>query len=135
LDFSVYNITKNEKYKYVNEYVINRDFKGDHNDEFLWITEFIYNDRNNFIAINGRDITKKALVTVCDFNKPEMLPYKFMNLSEIIYKKYCDEDSSDSFSAAEWLPDNSLKIKIGRRENKKEIIIKENDILGGSKNE
>jgi hypothetical protein len=99
LDFSVYNITENEEYKYVNECLINDDFTGDCNNEFWYITDLIYNEHNNFIAINGQDGMNESTVTICDFNEPDNLPYRFKNLTEIIYKKY----KATCYKAIEWL--------------------------------
>jgi len=123
LDFSVFNITKNQEYKYVNEYIINENYEGDCNNEFWYITEWKYNPKNNYVAINGQDGMNCETITIFDFTKPEKLPYHFRNLSQEIDKKYND----GTCTAMEWVENNGLLIKIGE-EQTQEIIINEDEI-------
>ncbi|MDR2920344.1 MAG: hypothetical protein LBV72_13400 [Tannerella sp.] len=55
LDFSVFNISKNIENRFVSEYIVNDDAKGYFNNEFWYIKEWIYNPKNNLVAINGQD--------------------------------------------------------------------------------
>ena len=123
LDFLVYNITKNEEYKYVNEYMINDNYEGNCNNEFLYITEWKYNKNNNFVAINGYD-GYSNIITIGDFSKPEKLPYNFQWLSP---KEYGFENCT----AIGWLEDNNLSVLT---DGSKSIIITKNEIKNILKN-
>jgi hypothetical protein len=123
LDFSVYNITKNRQYKYIDEYMINDNYDGDSNNEFWYITKFIYNENNNLIAINGQDGMNCKTITISDFAEPEKLPYNCVNLSSAIYKKY----NTSTCDAIEWLDDNSLSMVIGE-ELPTEILLGEMEL-------
>jgi hypothetical protein len=129
LFFSVYNITENTEYKYIDEYMANDDYDGDCNNEFWYITELIYNKNNNFIAINGQDGTNDPTVTICDFTEPEKLPYNCVNLSPIIYKEY----GRRTCNSKKWLEDNSLLIVLDEKYSN-EIIITENELKNMLKN-
>ncbi|MFD2556088.1 hypothetical protein [Sphingobacterium tabacisoli] len=56
MEFSIYNITKSEEYKFVSECRIDEESDEDCDNEFWYITEWIYNPENNLVAINGQDM-------------------------------------------------------------------------------
>ena len=123
LDFSVYNITKNDEYKYVNEHIINDNYHGYCNNDFWYITEWLYNKNTNFVAINGQDVMNCATVTIGNFIEPEKLLYSFVNLSSLLYRKY----NEATCKAIKWLENNNLLVIIGE-ENSREVIITEDEI-------
>jgi len=55
LEFTVYNISKDIKYRFLNICSIDTDSKEDCQNEFWYITTIFYNPDNNLMAINGQD--------------------------------------------------------------------------------
>lgn len=124
MEFSVYNITKNEEYKFVSECRINEDSEEDCDNEFWYIKEWLYNPNNNLVAINGQDGMNGVTVTACNFSNPETLPIKFKNLYKIIAEKYED----GTCNALRWTKENDLELEVCE-ENSKIIRLSEQDIL------
>lgn len=114
MEFSIYNITKNEEYKFVSECRIDEDSDEDCDNEFWYIREWIYNPINNLVAINGQDLMNCATVTVCDFAYPEVLPLKFKNL----YKTLADRYDDGTCNAVGWTDDNCLELDVCEENSK-----------------
>lgn len=124
MEFSIYNITKNKEYKFVGKCRIDENYDEDCNNEFWYIKEWIYNPKNNLIAINGQDLMNCSTVTVCDFTNPEMLPIKFKNLHKLIADKHED----GTCNAKRWTNNDFLELEVCE-ENPKIINLTEQNIL------
>ena len=124
MEFSIYNITKSEEYKFVSECRIDEESDEDCDNEFWYITEWIYNPENNLVAINGQDMMNCATVTVADFTNPDVLPLKFKNL----YKVLADQYEDGTCSAIRWTDKNSLELEVCE-ENTRTINLTEQEIV------
>ncbi len=124
MEFSIYNITKQEEYKFVSECRIEEESDEDCNNEFWYIKEWIYNPINNLIAINGQDMMNCSTVTIGDFTNPETLPLKFKNL----YKILADQYEDGTCYATRWADNNCLELQVCE-ENTQTITLKEQQIL------
>ncbi|MDR2284255.1 MAG: hypothetical protein LBE37_13645 [Sphingobacterium sp.] len=124
MEYSIYNITKQEEYKFVSECRILEESDEDCDNEFWYITEWMYNPTNNLIAINGQDMMNCSTVTIGDFTNPEILPLRFKNL----YKTLGDQYDDGTSYATCWLDNSSLELQVCE-ENTKTIILTEQEIL------
>ena len=123
LDFSVFNISTNKENRFVSEYIINESTEEECNNEFWYIKEWIYNSKNNLVAINGQDGMNCSTITLCDFTEPDKFPLHFKNLIEFVYNTH-NESACTTYGWKE----NDLEIEIGE-EHKQLIILKEKEIL------
>ncbi|MCS4224610.1 hypothetical protein [Sphingobacterium sp. BIGb0165] len=124
MEFSIYNITKSEEYKFVSECRIDEESDEGCDNEFWYIKEWIYNPTNNLIAINGQDLMNCATITVGDFTNPEMLPLKFKNLHKVLADQYGDGPCN----AIRWTDRNCLELEVCE-ENTRTVSLTEQEIV------
>ena len=112
LEYSIYNITKNEEFKFISECRIDEDSEEDCDNEFWYIKKWIYNPKNNLVAINGQDGMNSKTVTLCEFTNPEIVPLKFKNL----YKTIAAKGKYGICNAIGWTENNNLEIEVGEEQ-------------------
>lgn len=124
MEFSVYNITKKEEYRFVSECRIDEDSEAACDNEFWYIKEWIYNPINNVVAINGPDGMNCSTVTICDLTTPEQLPIKFRNLCNSL----AVDGEAEICTAIRWTKENALELEVGE-ENPKILLLTEQKIV------
>jgi len=123
LNYTIYNISKNKSFNFVSEDVVNDYYDGDCDNEFWYITKWIYNPGSNMVAINGQDGMNCSTVTLCDFSEPDALPLKFENLS--FHSKFRDLCGETHIYALEWTTDGSLVLFVNEEKSQELILDKQ----------
>ncbi len=125
MEFSIYNISKNDESRFVSICRVDDDSGDDCQNEFWYITTLLYNPSNNFVAINGQDGMNCATVTLCDFSDPDdFSSIKAISLGTFVAEKYDDP----TCIALEWNENNDLLLNVCE-EDGKDVLLSEKEIL------